>query len=63
MSMPMKSEKNGYMIVNNECDPSNMEDWILIYKNNDKQYFSVSFEFHPLPDVTIQRHALAARDS
>ena len=51
------------MIANNECDPSNMEDWILIYKNNDKQYFSVSFGFHPLPDVTIQRHALAARDS
>ena len=36
--MPIKPE-NGYMIVNNESDPSEMEHWILIYKNNDKHYF------------------------
>ena len=44
--MPMKPE-NGYMIVNNESDPSKMGHWILIYKNNDKHYFFDSFGFHP----------------
>ena len=36
--MPIKPE-NGYMIVNNESDPSKMGHWILIYKNNDNIIF------------------------
>ena len=43
--MSMNPE-NGYMIVNNESDPSKMGHCILIYKNNDKHYFFDSFGFH-----------------